>query len=144
MTPKTTNLNPAAKKILIIEDNKDLEDLFKTAFEQRGFEVALSANGLEGITQAAKKKPDLILLDIMMPQMDGYEFLRALRENTKLKTTVVVNSNLEQEKDQQKALALGASFYFQKSKYTPFEIVEKVSGMLKKNKNCLPPESRLS
>ena len=118
-------------KILIVEDNKDLNDMFRIAFEKKGFEVEISLNGIEGITQAADTNPDLILLDIMMPQMDGFEVLTAIKNNTSLDTVVVVNSNLEQDKDMEKALQLGADFYLRKSEYTPFAVVEKVVEFLK-------------
>lgn len=118
-------MNPKPK-ILIIEDNTDLNNMFKTAFESKGFEVAVSINGIEGITKAAEFKPDVILLDLMMPQMDGYEFLEALAKNTSLNPIVVVNSNLEQEKDAQRAIGLGAKYYLRKSEYTPFAVVDKI------------------
>ena len=85
---------------------------------------------MDGITKAAEWKPDVILLDIMMPQMDGYEVLNALKNNTSLAVKVVVNSNLEQEKDAQKALEMGADLYLKKSEYTPFEAVEKVNELM--------------
>jgi CheY-like chemotaxis protein len=118
------------KKVLIIEDNADLAEMFKTAFEAKNFEAAMSLNGIDGITKAAEWKPDVILLDIMMPQMDGYEVLNALKNNTSLASKVVVSSNLEQEKDKQKAMTLGADLYLKKSEHTPFEVVEKVGKLV--------------
>lgn len=119
-------------KILIIEDNEDLNNMFKIAFEAKDYEVETSLNGIDGISKAAIFKPDLVLLDIMMPQMNGYDFLKALKENTSLKTIVVVNSNLEQEKDAEKAKTLGADFYIKKSENTPFETVEQIDKILQK------------
>lgn len=124
-------MSNAKPKILIIEDNKDLNDMFRIAFEKKGFEVQISLNGIEGITQAVDYNPDLILLDIMMPQMDGFEVLTAIKNNTTLDAVVVVNSNLEQDKDAEKALQLGADFYLRKSEYTPFAVVEEVIEFLK-------------
>jgi len=118
-------------KVLIIEDNADLAEMFKTAFETKNFDADTSPNGIEGITKAAEWKPQIILLDIMMPQMDGYEVLNALKNNTSLDSKVVVCSNLEQEKDSKKALSLGADLYLEKSEHTPFEIVEKVDALVK-------------
>lgn len=117
-------------KVLIIEDNVDLAEMFKTAFEAKNFDADTSPNGIDGITKAAGWKPQVILLDIMMPQMDGYEVLNALKNNTSLDSKVVVSSNLEQEKDAEKALALGADLYLKKSEHTPFEVVEKVGELV--------------
>ncbi|MCF7845996.1 MAG: response regulator [Candidatus Peribacteraceae bacterium] len=117
-------------KVLIIEDNADLSEMFKTAFEAKGYEAQISLNGMDGITKAAEWKPDVILLDIMMPQMNGYEVLSALKNNTSLPTKVVVSSNLEQEKDEQKAMQMGADLYLKKSEQTPFETVEKVAELM--------------
>ncbi len=121
-------------KILIIEDNEDLNEMFQIAFDADKFEIESCLNGVDGITKAVEFKPNLILLDIMMPQMDGYEVLKALKKNTSLKTTVVVNSNLEQKQDAEKALKLGADYYLRKSEYTPFELANKVEDILKGQK----------
>lgn len=117
-------------KVLIIEDNEDLNEMFKTAFEAKGYDVQISLNGMDGITKAAKFKPDAILLDIMMPQMNGYEVLSALKNNTDLESKVIINSNLEQDKDAEKAMSMGADLYLKKSEYTPFEAVDKVEELL--------------
>ncbi|MFH0775994.1 MAG: response regulator [Patescibacteria group bacterium] len=117
-------------KILIIEDNADLCEMFKTAFEAKNYEALISLNGMDGITKAASWKPDVILLDIMMPQMNGYEVLSALKNNTSLPTKVVVSSNLEQQKDEQKAMEMGADLYLKKSEHTPFETVDKVNALM--------------
>ena len=92
-------MNEGKLKVLIIEDNKDLNDMFRIAFEAKDYDVEVSLNGMDGITKAAEWRPDVILLDIMMPQMNGYEVLQALKNNTSLATKVIIISNLEQEKD---------------------------------------------
>lgn len=124
-------MNEEKIKVLIIEDNEDLSEMFKTAFEAKNYDAAISLNGMDGITKAAEWKPDVILLDIMMPQMNGYEVLSALKNNTSLPTKVVVSSNLEQEKDAQKAMEMGADLYLKKSEFTPFEMVKKVNELMK-------------
>lgn len=129
-TDRKKSLKKKHAKILIVEDDVDLVTIFQSAFVAKGFDVRTSINGLDGITQAAEFKPDLILLDIMMPQMDGYELLKALKENTSLNSLVVINSNLEQDEDVKRAIKLGADHYFKKSRYTPFKIVEDVSKIL--------------
>ena len=123
------NNNPRYR-ILIIEDNKDLNDMFQIAFDENLYEIESALNGIEGISKAVEYKPDLILLDIMMPQMDGYEFLKAIRNNTSLKPIIVINSNLEQKKDMEKATTMGADYYLNKSDYTPFELVAKIQSII--------------
>lgn len=122
----TNNNNNRLHKILIVEDNPDCSNLLKIAFEQKGFAVLKSKDGLEGITKAAAEQPDIVLLDLMMPDMDGYAFLQALHKNTSLNPLVIVNSNMEQKKDEEKALQMGSHFYLKKSQYTPFEVADKV------------------
>lgn len=121
-------------RILIIEDNQDLNDMFQIAFDEDEFEINAAINGIEGVTKAIEYKPHLILLDIMMPQMDGYEVIKALKKNSSLKSTIVINSNLEQKKDAEKALEMGADYYIKKSEYTPFELVQKIEEIMTKGK----------
>lgn len=117
-------------KILIIEDNQDLNDMFKIAFEAEGFDVEIALEGLTGVTKAVEFKPDVILLDIMMPQMDGFETLEAIRKNTSLDTVIIINSNLEDDKKVLQAKQMGALDYLKKAEYTPMETVDKVKGFL--------------
>jgi DNA-binding response OmpR family regulator len=83
------------KSILIIEDNTDIVEMYTMAFQTRGYMVASATNGLVGITQAVSLHPDIIILDIMMPEMDGFEVLETLKNNTNIRTKIIVNSNLE-------------------------------------------------
>lgn len=119
-------------RILIIEDNRDLNDMFQIAFDEDEFEIRSAHNGIDGISKVVEFKPHLILLDIMMPQMDGYEVLQAITQNSSLDPIIVINSNLEQQKDADKALDMGADYYIKKSEYTPFELVQKVEEIIKK------------
>lgn len=84
-----------SRKILIIEDNTNINEMYQIAFTQAGCEVRSAYDGLSGITTAAEFHPDVILLDLMMPNMDGFEMLKVLKNNTSLTTKVIVNSNLE-------------------------------------------------
>ncbi len=119
-------------RVLIVEDNADLNEMFRIAFEEKGYAVEVSPNGMDGITRAGEWKPHVIMLDIMMPQMNGYEVLGALKNNTSFPTKVVINSNLEQEGDVEKAMEMGADLYLKKSEHTPFQAVEKVEEMMSK------------
>ena len=78
------------KKIMIIEDDKSIQDIYTLNFQASGYEVILEGDGLSGISSVVEKKPDIILLDVMMPKMDGFAFLKAMREGTSVNIPVVV------------------------------------------------------
>jgi len=119
------------KKILIVEDNEDLVDLYKTAFQEEGYEVASAKDGLDGTVKAVQFQPDLVLLDIMMPDMNGYEFSNALKYNSSLDPIIVVNTNADLDKDRTKIEDAGVDHCIQKSDYTPFETVEAIGHYIK-------------
>ena len=118
------------KKILIVEDNEDLSEIYKLTFEGAGFQVRLSPHGIDGIVQALDFHPDVILLDLMLPQMDGYEVLSAIRNNSTMAVKVIVCSNLSQQADIDRALELGADHYLRKSDFRPNALAEKVLALL--------------
>ena len=115
-------------KILLIEDDQFIVKMYKTKLELEGFEVVTAANGEEGLQKLAEAKPDLILLDLMMPKMDGFEFLRNMKrmKDDKLHTTTIVFTNLGQEPDVQEAKELGVSDYLIKADTTPQLVVDKI------------------
>ena len=113
-------------KIQIVEDNRDLQAIFEGLFVAAGHDVKVSGDGLNGITDAVDYRPDVILLDIMMPEMSGYDFLGALRNNTSIDPFVIVCSNLSQQADIDKAMALGANNYLRKSDYVGDELLKAV------------------
>lgn len=118
-------------KILIIEDEKCLLDMYRLKFEHCGYQVATAANGAEGLKTAKKEKPDLILLDLLMPVMNGYEFLEKFSQDKFLKKTkVYIWSNLGQESEIEKGLKAGADGYFIKTKMTPGQLADKVMEVL--------------
>lgn len=114
-------------KIMIVEDNADLRDIYEGLFLGAGYEVKLAGDGLMGITDAVDFQPDIVLLDIMMPEMDGYDFLRVLRDNTSITPFVVVCSNITQQMDIDRALAGGAHHYLRKSDYVGASLVNEVA-----------------
>ena len=118
------------RKIIIVEDNKDLQQIYKYAFESKGYEVKISDNGLVGITDIIDFMPNIVLLDLMMPEMNGYEFLEALKNNTSIKVPVAVISNLTQEQERQKAMQSGADLYLVKSDYEGLDLVTKIDAFL--------------
>jgi DNA-binding response OmpR family regulator len=113
------------EKILIIEDEKMLAEIYRDRFIHEGFEVHSAFDAEEGIVFAKKIKPDLILLDILLPRENGIEFLEGLRKDDEIKETVVIAySNYDDANSKEKAEKLGAKEYLIKTNYTPKEVVE--------------------
>ncbi len=121
---------------MIIEDDKSLQEIYKINFEVAGFEVEIEGDGLSGISTVVEKKPDIILLDIMMPNMDGFAFLRAVKENTSISIPVVVCSNLSDKETYDKAFAAGASAVLLKVDYSGKELVQKIESILMQQKTA--------
>jgi DNA-binding response OmpR family regulator len=122
------------RKILIIEDEKSLAKMYKEKFEKGNFKVCLAFNSREGIELAKKEKPDLILLDILLPKEDGIVFLKWLRSDPKISSIpVVVISNYDDPKAKEEASKLGAKEYLLKTDYTPKQLAEKIKEYVKKS-----------
>jgi len=79
-----------SKKILIVEDTEDARDYMESVLEQEGFEVVLAKDGLEGLEQAAQESPDLIITDISMPRLDGFEMIQRIRSSPKQKNVPIL------------------------------------------------------
>ena len=120
------------KKILLIEDEKMLVEMYSQKFEQEGFEVVSAFTAEEGLELAKKEKPDLIILDILLPRKNGVSFLKELKKEPEIsQIPVVALSNYDHPETKQEALALGVKEYIIKTDYTPKEIVEKIKEYLK-------------
>lgn len=115
---------------MIIEDDKDLQEIYKLNFELAGYEVLQEMDGLDGISSVVDKAPDLILLDIMMPNMDGFAFLKALKDNTSINIPVVICSNLSDKDTYAKAITAGATSVLLKVDYSGKQLVEKIGHIL--------------
>ena len=115
------------KIILFIEDEPTLQKTVGKILEQEGFDVKSATDGEAGLIRAREIKPDLILLDLILPKKDGFEVLTELKkdENTK-NIPVIVLTNLEGTKDVERALELGANTYLVKANYELEEVVQKV------------------
>lgn len=118
------------KKLLIAEDDKELYEMFKLKFQKGGFEVFIAENWFDAISTAVNEKPDIILLDIMMPNMDGFETLQTLRQQTSLDTKIFVFSNLKTNQHIEQAKQLWADDYLVKADYTPSQVYQKVVDIL--------------
>lgn len=112
---------------MIIEDNKDLQEIYKHSFEKYGYEVVLEGDGHEGVEGVAKVMPDVILLDLMMPTMDGFEFLRKIKDTGGLSIPVVVCSNISDVEKLNRAIRDGAADVLLKVDYSGKQLVDKVS-----------------
>ena len=128
-------------QILIVEDDELIARLYEKAFGFEGYQVEVAHNGREGLDAVERNKPTLILLDIMMPEMNGLEVLDHLKSNEKTKDIpVIVLTNLAGEHDAEEVLAKGAVKYIIKSEHNPKEIVDLVKGILAGyTRNELPP-----
>lgn len=119
-----------AKKILIAEDDTSLSKALKLKLSSLGFEVEVATDGEDALMHLKKTNYDLLLLDLMMPQVDGFGVLEELKKS-KHKPVVFVNSNLSQASDRDKAMKLGADDYLVKSDISLKEIVAKITKALK-------------
>ncbi len=120
------------KKVLIIEDNKDLQSIYRLYFEKNNCMVYLADNGLAWITKLLEVSPDVVMLDLMMPQMNGYEVLETIKKQSSINTPIAVCSNLSQESDIQKAYEHGADIFINKSLYDGSQVVTMVLWLLEK------------
>lgn len=122
-------------KILLIEDDKFLRELIIQKLGREGYEVAEAPEGEAGLLKMKEEKPDLVLLDLILPGIDGFEVLNRMKKDPDLKSTpVIILSNLGQRDDVQKGVDLGAEDYLIKAHFTPGEIVEKIKITLEAKK----------
>ncbi len=116
---------PDGKKLLIVEDDKFLSLVLKSRLEKEGFIVSQAFDGQEGLDMVRATPPDLIILDLIMPKMSGFEFLQAMSLDPQLsKIPVVVGSNLGQDPDIEKANSLGAMSYYVKVRTSIDDLVK--------------------
>lgn len=120
-------------KILIIEDEAVLQDVFKMVLERGGYNVETASNGLVGLKQLKSFQPDLVLLDIFMPVMDGREFLRNIDLSDYPNTRIIVYSNLSDQQTETELRELGAHDFVLKSSMTPSDLLALVGRHLNTN-----------
>ena len=122
-------------RILIVEDEEFLLKALSDNFETEGFTVDVARNGEESISQIKKRKPDLVLLDLLLPKVGGFDVLKAMKDNTEWNLIpVIVLSNLGGDEQIKKAFELGADDYFVKSQHPIEEVIEKVKNTLQGEK----------
>lgn len=130
-----------APKVLLVEDDKELLDLYSSAFMREGFTVYSAPNGKEGIEKFHRKEPDIVLLDIMMPEGNGYEVLKNIRKNMTRYTPVIMLTNIDTTTFSKHARFEEVDAYLIKSNHVPAEVVAKTFEVLKLNK--ITPSSSL-
>lgn len=116
------------KKILIVEDDQYIRDIYKSTLEEVGFNVTTAVDGEEGLLKAKEGGYDLILLDMMMPKVDGIQFLTNMKENPPKEPngSTILLTNLTQDPVVKQGMDLGAKSYISKADVNPAEFLEKI------------------
>ena len=128
--PKTDTSSAAGKKkILIIEDEKPLAHALELKMTHEGYETTVASTGTQGLKEAATGKYDLVLLDLILPEVDGFTILQELRDK-KANTVVIILSNLGQDEDRKKAEEFGVKKYLVKSNVPLADIVKVVKATI--------------
>lgn len=136
MQPKPTEMDFSGMRILVVDDEQRMIDFIRMNLELEGFQVFQATNGIEALDQVRKHIPDLTILDIMMPQIDGFEVLRMLREFSNV--PVIMLTAKGEEEDKVRGLELGADDYVTK----PFgarELVSRVKAVLRRSQSVVEP-----
>jgi DNA-binding response OmpR family regulator len=129
MAPKKTNKNK--KVVLIVEDEESIREALEDKFKLSGFEVITSKNGEEGLSKAKSFHPNLIILDILMPKMDGLTMLRKLKEDSwGTNVPVMILTNISDYRQLEEALSLGVDEYMIKAEWQLKNIVAKANAIL--------------
>lgn len=119
------------KNILVVEDDKFLRELIVRKLGEEGYNTSEAVDGEEGAKKVKEERPDLVLLDLILPGIDGFEVLAGIKQDPQTSSIpVIVLSNLGQTEDVEKGLKLGAVDYLVKAHFTPGEIVEKIKKAL--------------
>lgn len=120
-------------KVLLVDDDANLIELYSTVFRKNNLNFVIAKNGNQALDKAKSEKPNLILLDIMLPDVNGFDVLKQLRANPETKgITIWMLTVLAEQSNKTKAQELGADDYIVKSSYTPQQIVAKVREFLAK------------
>lgn len=120
-------------KILLIDDDPFILDMYVLKLKDSGFTIDSASNGKDGLSKIKTFEPDLLLLDIVMPTMDGFDVLQEIKKNPPTRLfKIVLLSNLGQKEDVERGLGLGADDYLVKANFTPGEVVQKIQEVLSK------------
>lgn len=128
-------------KVLVVDDDLELQDLFKFTFESAGYEVCQAFNGKEGLERIEKDNPDIVILDVVMPEMNGFEVMQEIRNRPEIcLTPVIMLTTLSKAKDKLTGIKLGADDYLVKP-LEPYELIARVEGLLKRYNDTLVSSS---
>jgi DNA-binding response OmpR family regulator len=120
-------------KILLVEDDSFLLGMYATKFELEGFKVTMAEDGEKAVRTALKELPDIILLDIILPKLNGFEVLKQLKaDSATAKIPVILLTNLSQRDEIEQGMKMGAQDYLIKAHFMPSEVVEKIKKILNK------------
>jgi len=119
----------SGKKVLIVEDDFFIREMYQRALKLNGFEVLAADNGQQGIDQFDQEQPDLVLLDLMLPDINGIEVLRHIKQ-TNSTAPVVMLSNVDTEEIVNETMALGAHSYKIKANNSPLAVAQEVQQIL--------------
>ncbi|MFC1594824.1 response regulator transcription factor [Patescibacteria group bacterium] len=125
-----------SQKILLIDDDTFLLDMYSVKFNEAAIKIDVAQDGEEALDKIRENKYKAILLDIIMPNLDGFELLKKVKEEKLANSTpIIILSNLGQRDDLEKGLSLGADDYIVKANFTPSEVLEKLKEIIeRKNK----------
>ena len=120
-------------KVLLIDDDPFILEMYVLKLREAGFEVETASSSREGLEKIKTFEPDLLLLDIVMPVMDGFDTLQEIKKSPPAHPMkIILLSNLGQKEDVERGLALGADDYLVKANFTPGEVVQKIPAILSK------------
>lgn len=124
-------MNENKKRVVVVEDDEHISKVYEIKLAKEGIQVLLAHDGVEAVAMISSEKPDLILLDLMIPKKDGFEVIEEIKKVPELAAIpVIVLSNLGQQSDQDRALGLGAAEYLVKVDYPIQEVVDRIKGYL--------------
>lgn len=128
------NVKSKNLKILVVEDDVFLGNAYKLKLEKAGYTVDIATDGFKAMESLKKQIPSIVLLDLIMPNMDGFSTLEAIRKRPELdKTPIIIASNLGQKEDIDKGLRLGAADYIVKSDLSMKDLIKKVEDTINKS-----------
>ncbi len=131
----------AKQNVLIVEDDHFLSDIYSHLLEEKGIQVKVAKNGKEGLKEFKDNIFSLVMTDLIMPQMNGFDFLRELQALNTKKVPTVVLSNLGQEKDRETCKQLGVSMYLVKTQVDISDVVRMVTNQLSASKTQDTPSA---
>lgn len=125
---------PHQHKILLVEDDPFISQMYTTKFEHAGYAVGVATTGREALERLKQEKPDIVLLDVLIPELDGFAVLENMRQDAALQhIPAIMLTNLGQKEDIERGQRLGATAYVIKAHFTPQEVVDKVKAVLAKH-----------